>query len=137
MDVAALEALEYLRNRGRPTAKDAVMFDIDDTLIRPSSGEVISPIVALAVRARAMGYKIVIITARPHWFGDTVAYTKQNLRDIGVAWDRLAFCSGEEKGEVKRDLGYNFALSVGDMEWDLTDSECWLNTSTMRCNCGN
>lgn len=137
MDELALEALEDLHNRGRPKARDAVMFDIDDTLIRPHTGEIIAPIVGLATRAAAMGYKIVIITARPHWWGDTINYTKQNLRDIGVTWDRLAFCQGPEKGQVKRDLGYNFVLSVGDMEWDLTDSECWLNTSTMQYSCGN
>lgn len=137
MDELCLMALEDLRNRGRPTENDAVMFDIDDTLIASTSGDILAPVVALARRAAAMGYKIVIITARPHWFGDTVEYTQQNLRDIGVEWDRLAFCDGSQKGWMKRELGYNFVLSVGDMWWDLTDSECWLNTSTMRYSCGN
>lgn len=137
MDDAALLALEDLHNRGRPRSNDAVMFDIDDTLIRPSSGEIIAPIVALAHRAAQMGYKIVIITARPHWFEDTVEYTKQNLRDIGVKWDQLIFCTGPQKGQMKRESDYNFILSVGDMEWDLTDSIASLNTSTMHYNCGN
>jgi len=136
MDDLALTALEYLHNRGKPRGRDAVMFDIDDTLIRPS-GEVIAPITALARRSKAMGYKVIIITARPHWVPGNVEYTKQNLRDLEITWDRLAFCQPEEKGDVKREMGYNFVLSVGDMPWDLTDSVCWLNTSTMRCNCGN
>lgn len=136
MDDLALIALEDLHNRGKPRPRDAVMFDIDDTLIRVN-GEIIAPIVALARRSKALGYKVVIITARPHWIPDNVEYTKQNLRDLEIQWDRLAFCLPEEKGQVKRDIGYNFVLSVGDQPWDLTDSLCWLNTSTMRYSCGN
>ena len=135
MDALKERGVQYISGR-MIGPNDAVMFDIDDTLIR-TSGEIISPIVALARRAAQMGYKIVIITARPHWFGDTVEYTKQNLRDIGVEWDRLVFCDGSQKGRMKRELGYNFVLSVGDREWDLTDSHCWLNTSTMRYSCGS
>jgi hypothetical protein len=135
LDELALEALEDLYSRGIPERNDAVMFDIDDTLMR-TNGEIIGPIVALAHRAKAIGYRIVIITARPHWL-DNVEYTKQNLRDLEIKWDRLAFCHPNEKGQVKRDMGYNFVLSVGDQPWDLTDSLCWLNTSTMRYSCGN
>ena len=43
---------------------DAAMFDIDDTLIW-TNGEPNIPIIQLLHRMRGLGYKIVIITARP------------------------------------------------------------------------
>ena len=44
--------------------KDAVMFDIDDTLIF-TNGNANVPIIKLLHYAKYLGYKIIIITARP------------------------------------------------------------------------
>ncbi len=45
--------------------KDAVMFDIDDTLIF-TNGQANVPIINLLKYAMNLGYKIIIITARPN-----------------------------------------------------------------------
>ena len=101
---------------------DAVMFDIDDTLIRSADGTLIVPVVSLLHNARSMGYKIVIITARP--YSDyVVEHTVNQLRSNEIPYDALGFAPPEQKGEMKKALKFNFVLSVGDMPTDLTESE--------------
>lgn len=99
---------------------DAVMFDIDDTLIYVS-GKLNEPIVNLLHYSKSLGYKIVIITARPH-LAPVVQYTINQLKKNNIPYDILGFSPAHQKGEMKRNLGYNFILSVGDMPTDLTDS---------------
>lgn len=99
---------------------DAVMFDIDDTLIYVS-GKLNEPIVNLLHYSKSLGYKIVIITARPH-VQSVVDYTVHQLKKNNIPYDILGFSPAHQKGEMKRSLGYNFVLSVGDMPTDLTDS---------------
>lgn len=99
---------------------DAVMFDIDDTLIYVS-GKLNEPIVNLLHYSKSLGYKIVIITARPH-LTPVVQYTINQLKKNNIPYDILGFSPAHQKGEMKRNLGYNFILSVGDMPTDLTDS---------------
>jgi hypothetical protein len=108
---------------------DAVMFDIDDTLIRASDGVVILPMLDVLLRAKSLGYKIIIITARPR-LQEVVDYTVEQLRDLGIPYDDLGFCNPEDKGRLKMKLGYNFVLSVGDMPTDLTHTRHALNTVT-------
>ena len=101
---------------------DAVMFDIDDTLIRSADETLIVPVVSLLHNARSMGYKIVIITARP--YSDyVVEHTVNQLHSNGIPYDALGFAPPHRKGEMKKGLKYNFVLSVGDMPTDLTESE--------------
>jgi predicted HAD superfamily phosphohydrolase YqeG len=101
---------------------DAVMFDIDDTLIRSVDGSLIIPVVNLLHGAKSLGYKIVIITARP--YSDyVVEHTTNQLKVNGITYDALGFAPPDQKGKMKRDLKFNFILSVGDMPTDLTDSE--------------
>lgn len=106
---------------------DAVMFDIDDTLIW-TGGEPNTPIIQLLHRMKALGYKIVIITARPG-VELGVRMTIKQLKDHGIVYDYLGFTSAETKTHMKRKLGYNFVLSVGDMPTDWTDSLYYINTS--------
>lgn len=106
---------------------DAAMFDIDDTLIW-TNGEPNVPIIHLLHRMRALGYKIVIITARPG-FQFAVDLTRRQLASHGIVYDYLGFTSAETKTLMKRRLGYNFVLSVGDMPTDWTDSKYYINTS--------
>lgn len=99
---------------------DAVMFDIDDTLIF-TSGERNEPIIHLLQYAKALGYKVIIITARPH-LSPVVQYTINQLKKHNIYYDVLGFSPAQKKGEMKRQMGYNFILSVGDMPTDLTNT---------------
>lgn len=113
----------WLSSRQRKV-NDAVMFDIDDTLIRSSDDTAIPHIVNLLFTSRMIGYKIVIITARSP---ESRFYTQVQLASHGIFPDVLEFCPPEQKTHVKKILsvthGYNFVLSVGDMPTDLGGSE--------------
>ena len=113
--------MDILNNRDIKE-NDAVMFDIDDTLIRSVDGSLIIPVVNLLHGAKSLGYQIVIITARP--YSDyVVEHTINQLKVNGITYDALGFAPPDQKGKMKRDLKFNFILSVGDMPTDLTDSE--------------
>jgi len=75
-----------------------------------------------------LGYIIVIITARPN-IEPVINGTVQQLRRLGIDFDHIGFVSAEDKGLLKRTSGFNYILSVGDLETDLTDSMDTLNTS--------
>src|SRR6056300_1389524 len=114
---------------------DAAMFDIDDTLIW-TNGRPNTPIIELLHRMKALGYKIVIITARPG-IEIGVKLTIKQLEDHGIVYDYLGFTSAQTKTVMKKRLGYNFVLSVGDMPTDWTDSKYYINTSSSCHNYGN
>lgn len=118
--------VHYISNR-EIAPNDAVMFDIDDTLIF-TDGRPNIPIINLLRGARAMGYKIIIITARPG-LGHVINWTVNQLQEYEIVYDYLGFTSAETKGLMKKQLPYNFILSVGDMPTDLTESEHGLNIS--------
>ena len=99
--------------------KDAVMFDIDDTLISSANGGIIFETLKILRRARKNGYKIVIITARSP---DSAEYTSTQLGMAGIPYDTLIFSPAQLKGQVKRTTGYRYVLSVGDLPTDCTDS---------------
>ncbi len=99
---------------------DAVMFDIDDTLIF-TNGQINEPILELLHYSKSLGYKIVIITARPH-LQPVVKYTINQLKRNNIPYDVLGFSPAIQKGYMKQQMGYNFILSVGDMPTDLTDT---------------
>ena len=101
--------------------KDAVMFDIDDTLIF-TNGKANVPIIKLLYYAKHLGYKIIIITARPA-IQATVEFTKFQLREYGIPYDALVITPAHNKGNIKRKSGLNYVLSVGDMDTDLTDTQ--------------
>jgi len=107
--------------------KDAVMFDIDDTLIF-ISGRANKPIINLLHYCSHLGYTIVIITARPDriWMHQ---FTKWQLKRYNIIYDELLFIPAELKGEAKASSGYNYILSVGDMDTDLTNSAFGLKIS--------
>ena len=106
---------------------DAVMFDIDDTLIY-TDGTPITQMIELLHIARHLGYKIVIITSRPS-IQHVINWTINQLGKYNIPSDYLGFTSSSTKTLMKKQLPYNFVLSVGDLETDLTDSEHKLNTS--------
>ena len=108
---------------------DAVMFDIDDTLIRASDGMIILPMLDVLLHAKSRGYRVIIITARPR-LQEVIDYTVEQLSELGIPYDDLGFCNPEDKGRLKMKLGYNFILSVVDMPTDLTHTLHALHTVT-------
>jgi len=112
--------------------RDAVMFDIDDTLIF-MSGRSNAPIVELLTTAHKLGYKIVIITARPG-IEPTIQWTIRQLKEYKIGYDYLGFTSPETKHDMKIRLPYHFVLSIGDIPTDLTASEHFLNISNLSHN---
>lgn len=101
--------------------RDAVMFDIDDTLIF-TNGRPNIPIIKLLHYAKHLGYKIIIITARP-MIQATVEFTKIQLNQYDIPYDALIITPAHNKGNIKRKTGLNYILSVGDMDTDLTDTK--------------
>ena len=103
-------------------ANDAVMFDIDDTLIASDIGKIIEDVYDLYKSVQKKGYKMIIITARPGFY-ENVIWTRNQLRDIDITYDELIFTPPPSKSLYKRESKYNYILSVGDMDTDLTDSK--------------
>ena len=101
--------------------KDAVMFDIDDTLIF-IIGQANLPIINLLKYAMNLGYKIIIITARPA-NAITMTFTKWQLRKYGIPYHSLIITPAQNKGNIKVKTGLNYILSVGDQPTDLTHTK--------------
>lgn len=128
MEQLKVAGVNYISNRKINLGVDAVMFDIDDTLIF-TDGRPNVPIIDLLYISSLKGYKIVIITAR-RGVPRVIDFTVDQLKEYNIVYDYLGFTSPETKGLMKEKLPYNFVLSVGDMHTDLTASEHWLNIST-------
>jgi len=109
--------------------KDAVMFDIDDTLINSQTGKIIEDIYELYKNVQKKGYRMVIITARPGFYKN-VLWTQKQLKDIDITYDELVFTPPQSKAIYKRESKYNYILSVGDMDTDLTNSKYSIKVSS-------
>ena len=131
MEILQEWGMHYISNR-RIHENDAVMFDIDDTLIF-TDGRPNTPMIELLHEAATMGYQIVLITARPG-IERVVRWTIEQLGQYRIGYHYLGFTSAETKHLMKRQLPYNFILSVGDMPTDLTESIHALNTSNFYHN---
>lgn len=127
MNNAKHMAVHMLTRRHVDKNRDVVMFDIDDTLLRPWTSEPIHEMIELHHAARLLGYRIIIMTARPETDWNVVNTAKQ-LRSHGIVPTELLFVPASKKSDVKRELGhkYNFVLSVGDKLTDLGESMYWL-----------
>ena len=68
-----------------------------------------------------LGYKIIIITARPFSIISR-HFTVMQLRKYGILYDELYLTPAINKGNLKKQTGYNYILSVGDQDTDLTHS---------------
>ena len=120
MEEALTFGLQCVANRV-VDENDAVMFDIDDTLLR-TDGSIIKEMVYLFQTCKTLGYKMIIITARPP-VGDNIEHTQNQLRLNGIISDILIFTDPEKKTIAKEELKLHFVLSVGDMYTDLGGSE--------------
>ena len=114
-----MEIKNILKNRVI-NKKDAVMFDIDDTLIF-TNGVANTEMINLLNYCRKLGYKIIIITARPFSIISR-HFTMMQLRKYGILYDELYLTPAINKGNLKKQTGYNYILSVGDQDTDLTHS---------------
>jgi len=119
MEEAKKRGIEILENHDfHPN--DAVMFDIDDTLIyynmKPNTS-----IIELAKRSKDLGYKVVIITARPD-YKENRRITEDELKVNNIEYDLLFYTTHHNKHNIKQQLSSNFILSVGDMWTDVTNS---------------
>ena len=114
MDVVIQKLMDIKR-----TPRDAVMFDIDDTLIRSSDNTIIEGAYNLLKFAKRIGYLIIIITAR---LPETRDYTEKQLQHYDIPYNNLFIVPPETKGQIKRQTGLRYVLSVGDMITDCTDS---------------
>lgn len=124
MDIVKASAMGFLSNRVRGP-NDAIMFDIDDTLLRVPSFRPVREMVSLYKFAEMIGYNMIIITARPY-SEENGLWTTQQLLEIGINPYIIYFAPPQEKGSLKRSLDLNFVLSVGDQWTDLTDTEKWI-----------
>jgi len=115
-------AIRMLRSR-RVSSRDAVMFDIDDTLFNPRTGQPISAMIELLHFAIVFGYHVVLITARPKMYED---FTREQLFKFGISFDELYHSDPIQKSFLKSRLPYNFVLSVGDKFTDLGNSRYWI-----------
>jgi ribonucleotide monophosphatase NagD (HAD superfamily) len=108
--------------------KDAAMFDIDDTLISSKTGKRIEDVYTIYKKIQKLGYKMIIVTARPGFY-ENVMFTRNQLAMHDIKYDQLVFTPAENKGKFKRESNYTYILSVGDMDTDLTDSKYSLKIS--------
>ena len=131
MDTLKRWGVYYISNR-KVGFNDAVMFDIDDTLIF-TDGRPNTPMIELLHEAATMGYQIIIITARPG-IEPVVRWTIKQLGEYRIGYNYLGFTTAETKHLMKKKLPYHFVLSVGDMPTDLTASDHFLNISNFSHN---
>jgi predicted HAD superfamily phosphohydrolase YqeG len=120
MELALTFGLKCVSNR-TVEAADAVMFDIDDTLLR-TDGTIIKEMAYLFQTCKSLGYKMIIITARPH-SEDSIEYTRNQLQSNRLIPDFLIFSEPEKKTIAKEQLQLHFILSVGDLYTDLGGSD--------------
>jgi FMN phosphatase YigB (HAD superfamily) len=109
-------------------SNDAVMFDIDDTLIDSRTGEPIKDVVNALNYCKDLNYKIIIITARPNTM-ESIIFTRLQLKNLNIYYDGLYFMPSHAKGDFKRYSTYKYFMSFGDMDTDLTDSLYWVKIS--------
>ena len=128
MNNALEHGIRYITSR-TVNKNDAVMFDIDDTLIR-FNGISIPEMISLFHICKAKKYKMIIITARPH-HDENIEYTQNQLLNNGIVADKLVFSKPELKTLTKQLLGHTFILSVGDQYTDLGGSLNWIKLPDM------
>ena len=123
MNRALQYGIEVCKDRSISTI-DAVMFDIDDTLIY-RDGTPVPEMMKLYRFCATLGYNMVIITARPYSIENAI-WTRQQLAKFDIVPDRLILTPASNKTKVKKMLKLNFVLSVGDQYTDLGGSQYWI-----------
>jgi hypothetical protein len=127
-----VEWLNFVNNENKklkiPNIQQAVMFDIDDTLLNVNKNfKQIDPIINLLKYSKKLGFLVIIITAREKT-ETNLNFTIQQLYNNGIFYHRLYLRPvGENPYTFKTNLKkmilqeYNipFILSVGDQWFDV------------------
>ena len=121
MEDAKRFALNALFTR-RVDPTDAVMFDIDDTLLDTNTDRPIAWTVELFRLAQSLGYVCIIITARPDT-PDSRMHTTLQLSHMSIFPNVISFVPASQKTERKRRLPYTIIMSFGDQWTDLGASK--------------
>lgn len=108
--------------------KQAVIFDIDDTLIDSRTHTIIKPVYQLYKYCQNKGYNIYIITARPRIpYG--VQLTLNQLYSLGITgFKNIAFRPPLEidvpgyKLKARKAIADEVIMSVGDKKWDIGEA---------------
>ena len=108
--------------------KQAVIFDIDDTLIDSRTHTIIKPVYQLYKYCQNKGYNIYIITARPRIpYG--VQLTLNQLYSLGITgFKNIAFRPPLEidvpgyKLKARKAITDDVIMSVGDKKWDIGEA---------------
>jgi predicted secreted acid phosphatase len=121
------DAYSYLSSQ---IVKDnnVIIFDIDDTLLFPDTGQIIEPVFRFYNIIKKLGIKPVIITARVAT-EDNIKHTQNQLKNLGITDYIKLFFRPENKYDISYyklisrksvvDDGYNVIMSIGDMYWDV------------------
>lgn len=109
-------------NLRKAKKNEAAMFDIDDTLISSKTGKRKEVVYKLFNALKKLGYKMIIVTARPG-FDSNVKWTQKQLASHNIIYDKLVFTPAENKGAYKKQSGYTYFISVGDLDTDLTNTK--------------
>ena len=108
--------------------KQAVIFDIDDTLIDSKTHTIITPVYQLYKYCQNKGYNIYIITARPRIpYG--VQLTLNQLYSLGITgFKNIAFRPPLEidvpgyKLKARKAISDEVIMSIGDKKWDIGEA---------------
>ncbi len=108
--------------------RQAVIFDIDDTLIDSRTHTIIKPVYQLYKYCQNKGYNIYIITARPRIpYG--VQLTLNQLYSLGITgFKNIAFRPPLEidvpgyKLKARKAIADDVIMSVGDKKWDIGEA---------------
>jgi predicted secreted acid phosphatase len=108
--------------------KQAVIFDIDDTLIDSKTHTIITPVYQLYKYCQNKGYNIYIITARPRIpYG--VQLTLNQLYSLGITgFKNIAFRPALEidvpgyKLKARKAISDEVIMSIGDKKWDIGEA---------------
>ncbi len=109
---------------------DAIMFDIDDTLLKIPKNKnnplvPIKNIITLLNFCKSKGYRIILITARPdnNICPGNREGTINDLKKNGIYYDELHLdCTKTNKmykSDLKGNLTSNIVMSIGDQEEDI------------------
>ena len=106
----------------------AIIFDIDDTLIDSRTHTIIKPVYQLYKYCQNKGYNIYIITARPRIpYG--VQLTLNQLYSLGITgFKNIAFRPPLEidvpgyKLKARKAIADDVIMSVGDKKWDIGEA---------------
>ena len=103
----------------------AVVFDIDDTLINTDTGQLMPKTFSLYQYCVARGYHVYIITARARTY-DAVLYTVNQLKSLGInGYKLIAFRKPDDwdiptyKLNARKAIPQQVVMSVGDQDWDI------------------